>query len=86
MHIKEKVSFHFYLLHHRLLCGAVIIRLHMFNAGQQRGFVHVTSLTSTTLYSTKLTDKKLCSELLGLGHARYQYETKWRKTISGEWS
>lgn len=58
----------------------------MFDAAQQRGFVQVTSLSSTTLYSTKLTDKKLLSELLELGHARYQYETKQREAISGEWS
>lgn len=74
------------ILHHGLLCGAMIICLRMFDAAQQRGFVQVTSLSSTTLYSTKLTDKKLLSEVLELGQARYQYETKQRETISGEWS
>ena len=64
----------------------MIICLRIFDAAQQRGFVHVTSLCSTTLYSTKLTDKKLLSELLELGHASYQYEAKQREAISGEWS
>lgn len=73
------------ILHHGLLCGAMIICLRMFWCSSAKGiYFQVTSLSSTTLYSTKLIDKVL-SELLELGQARYQYETKQKKPF-WEWS
>lgn len=74
------------ILHHGLLCGANDYLSPYVWCSSAKGFVQVTSLSFHHIVFIKLIDKKLLSELLELGQARYQYETKQRETISGEWS